>query len=581
MRLKNIHILGGKIKEPTPIIQDVQYNPKGQLGYIKYFKDASTTMQYNEDTLQLEYISSFYVPEGVGVATPLQDLTMHFDGFTQIKKIEDAITDSNFGHINRTGTFTYDWRGQLKFANRFGENLHYDYHDNGSFTRNDEYSKGENLQSSSDLTALIPATSSQNKYSFNAFGEVLSNKKSQNITYDVNGRISRIELVNGATVLFGYSASGDRVYKSVKSSGTETKSFYPLKSYALEPNSEQSYLFIGKSRLVRYEHINDKWFYYLKDHLTSSDYVMNENGIPVEQMVYLPFGNEINTVLKSEKWKKHKEKNANILPKEKTHHRFTGHYLDDETGFYYMNARYYSPELGRFLSPDPLFMAQPDQCIQSPIECSLYNYSRNNPFSYIDSTGLVSVNAGLSYEATAVGGLEKEYGVVFTYDNTSPNKPFTSRFSVGFYETISLRFSINRSLSVSANIGFATETKKTADFAGLATTSSVSAEYKGVSYEGALSVPDAGGVAGSFSAGVGPGLFKAEATMKRSHTITKDLITGEVGGKDVSLYPKTPEFVKQDVQNYFEQDERFKPCMIPEKKYNGPSFRASPKIRDH
>ena len=32
--------------------------------------------------------------------------------------------------------------------------------------------------------------------------------------------------------------------------------------------------------------------------------------------------------------------------------RYRGYYLDDETGLYYLNARYYDPEISRFISPD-------------------------------------------------------------------------------------------------------------------------------------------------------------------------------------------------------------------------------------
>ena len=32
--------------------------------------------------------------------------------------------------------------------------------------------------------------------------------------------------------------------------------------------------------------------------------------------------------------------------------RYRGYYYDQDTGLYYLNARYYSPELRRFISPD-------------------------------------------------------------------------------------------------------------------------------------------------------------------------------------------------------------------------------------
>ncbi|MBO4982499.1 MAG: hypothetical protein J6D23_00430, partial [Clostridia bacterium] len=32
--------------------------------------------------------------------------------------------------------------------------------------------------------------------------------------------------------------------------------------------------------------------------------------------------------------------------------RYRGYYYDTETGFYYLNARYYDPQIKRFLNPD-------------------------------------------------------------------------------------------------------------------------------------------------------------------------------------------------------------------------------------
>lgn len=56
-----------------------------------------------------------------------------------------------------------------------------------------------------------------------------------------------------------------------------------------------------------------------------------------------------------------------------------GQYFDQETGLHYNWNRYYAPELGRYLQPDPVGLTA------GP---SLYAYVRNNPLRYTDSLGL-------------------------------------------------------------------------------------------------------------------------------------------------------------------------------------------------
>ncbi len=61
---------------------------------------------------------------------------------------------------------------------------------------------------------------------------------------------------------------------------------------------------------------------------------------------------------------------------------FTGHEYDTETGLYYMKGRYYDPQTGRFLSPDP---AKGDPRIPGTLHP--YLYALNNPLVYVDPDG--------------------------------------------------------------------------------------------------------------------------------------------------------------------------------------------------
>ncbi|WP_375772823.1 FG-GAP-like repeat-containing protein [Archangium gephyra] len=60
---------------------------------------------------------------------------------------------------------------------------------------------------------------------------------------------------------------------------------------------------------------------------------------------------------------------------------------DADLGLTRMGVRDYDAFLGRFSTPDPLFLEAPDKCLQSPTECNLYAYARSNPLGYVDPDG--------------------------------------------------------------------------------------------------------------------------------------------------------------------------------------------------
>ncbi len=62
---------------------------------------------------------------------------------------------------------------------------------------------------------------------------------------------------------------------------------------------------------------------------------------------------------------------------------YKGYYYDVETGLYYLNSRYYDPEVGRFISADDISYLDPE----SINRLNLYSYCGNNPIMRVDPSG--------------------------------------------------------------------------------------------------------------------------------------------------------------------------------------------------
>ena len=56
-------------------------------------------------------------------------------------------------------------------------------------------------------------------------------------------------------------------------------------------------------------------------------------------------------------------------------------------------ARHYNGKLGRFVSADPYFVEQPEECVRSPLECGLFGYAGNNPVKYLDAVGMFKMSS--------------------------------------------------------------------------------------------------------------------------------------------------------------------------------------------
>lgn len=102
--------------------------------------------------------------------------------------------------------------------------------------------------------------------------------------------------------------------------------------------------------------------------------------------------------------------------------RYRGYFYDDETGFYYLQSRYYDPEIGRFISVDG-YVQTPGKCL---VSTNGFSYCQNDPINNYDYTGEFPVPAiilgaiGLKEIAAAIIGL---IGAIIVTDFIISNPP--------------------------------------------------------------------------------------------------------------------------------------------------------------
>jgi len=129
-------------------------------------------------------------------------------------------------------------------------------------------------------------------------------------------------VVNGKTIYNVYDLSGRLVHVHEVTDGKET-----------------DYLHGMGQTLARIK--NGEFTYLHPDHLGSPQLGTNEAGAVSFNEAYTPFGEALLSPAAND-----------------NQSGFTGHIKDKSTGLNYMQARYYDPNIGRFLSVDPVTFMQ-------------------------------------------------------------------------------------------------------------------------------------------------------------------------------------------------------------------------------
>jgi len=202
-------------------------------------------------------------------------------------------------------------------------------------------------------------------YSYDANGNMLSDGNLLAYSYDGLNRLIKVNTVNGVGLAkYSYNAYSQRVEKEV--SGVKTVYIYGTDGKLLSEADGatgkvlRDYVWLNG---LAFAVLQDNKVYYIHpDHLNAPLLVTDANKNIVWKASYNPFGRA-----------------SMEVEQIKLNLRADGQYADEETGLYYNWNRYYNPELGRYITSDPLGL-------QAGV--NTYIYVNGNPVNYTDPTGL-------------------------------------------------------------------------------------------------------------------------------------------------------------------------------------------------
>ncbi|MDE6767626.1 MAG: hypothetical protein K2J35_05485 [Eubacterium sp.] len=103
----------------------------------------------------------------------------------------------------------------------------------------------------------------------------------------------------------------------------------------------------------------------------------NADGTLAARYAYDSWGNVISVVDVSSKPITNQNAIGNVNPI-----GYRGYYLDSETGYYYLQSRYYNPQIGRFLNADLYCDTE-----TGALGTNMFAYCENNPIMRFDSGG--------------------------------------------------------------------------------------------------------------------------------------------------------------------------------------------------
>ena len=275
-----------------------------------------------------------------------------YDELNQLIRENDPVA-------NKTITYTYDEGGNILQKNEY------------------EYTTSDTLGSSGFV--IFYAYDSEWKDLLTSYGglsityDEIGNPLTfddTTLTWECGRKLSSMTFPNGVTASYKYDANGIRTQKTVGSRTTE--------------------YFLEGSTIVAQKTGDDVIWYYFDSDGTRDAIEYKGN---VYYYMYNPqgdviglFDDELNVVVEYtyDSWGKILSITGPLQYSlgRTNPFRYRGYYYDNESGMYYLNSRYYHPEIGRFINADEVAGVNNDITAYN-----LFAYCGNNPICRIDISG--------------------------------------------------------------------------------------------------------------------------------------------------------------------------------------------------
>ena len=294
-----------------------------------------------------------YTYDAVGnIATMVQDgvtYTYTYDSLNQLTAV--ATSDNSY-----TAAFSYDNGGNLTSKTVNGQTYTYSYGD-------------------TEWKDLLTAYNGES-ITYDQIGNPLS-YRGKTLTW--TGRRLNTLTQNGSTNTYLYNADGIRTQKTVN--GTATEYFLNGSTILAEKTGDTINWFIydDSGDVLGLIH-NGTAYYYLKNQQDDVLKIVDGSGNVVGSYTYDAWGKVLSATGEIAQ--------ANPI-------RYRSYYYDAETGLYYLQSRYYDPEIGRFISADD---TQYLGASGTALGYNLFGYCENNPVNAADPDGnwLIQVVCGIA-----------------------------------------------------------------------------------------------------------------------------------------------------------------------------------------